>query len=201
MKINTQFYVERFAAIFIFTLIISGNFLAQLFPCKIQEALSHNTLVKHLFGYFFFFFFGILAIPELANISGMISSLALYLIFLINSKINYKFWISVFLLYAFIYTLHIVKNEYDSYLSNADTVLHDVELYQSRNYYIELTQNISMAFIVILTVIGFFVYMGEKKIQYGKTFNYRIFLLGNPSCHSSLKEIPFLQSLNIAFTK
>ena len=93
MKINTQFYVERFAAIFIFTLIISGNFLAQLFPCKIQEALSHNTLVKHLFGYFFFFFFGILAIPELANISGMISSLALYLIFLINSKINYKFWI------------------------------------------------------------------------------------------------------------
>jgi len=202
MEINTQFYVERFAAIFIFTLIISGNFLAQLFPCKIQEALSHNILVKHLFGFLTLFFFGILAIPELANISGMISGLVLYLVFLINAKTKYQFWIAVFLLYAFIYMLHIVKKEYDSYVSSKDTGLRDAELYKKRNYYIEIAQNISMCFIVILTTIGFFVYMGEKKLEYGKTFNYHTFFLGKPSCRSSSpKDIPFLHSLNIAFTK
>lgn len=199
---TTHFYVERFAAVFIFTLIISGNFLAQLFPCKIQEALVHNIFLKHIFGFLTLFFFGILAIPELANISGMISSLVLYVVFLINAKTKYQFWIAVFLLYALIYMLHIVNKEYDSYISQKTTGLSDIEIYKERSKYIEITQNISMIIIGILTAVGFFIYMGEKKLEYGKHFNYYTFLLGKPSCRGfNPKEISFSHALNIAFTK
>jgi predicted membrane protein len=202
MDISTQFFVERFAAIFIFTLIISGNFLAQLFPCKIQEALMHNIFIKHIFGFFTLFFFGILAIPELANIPGMISSLILYIIFLINAKTKYQFWIAVFLLYGFIYMLHIIKKEYDSYLSSETTKPQYIGIYKERNKYIEITQNISMGLIVILTTLGFLIYMGEKKIEYGNNFNYHTFLLGKPSCRSSSpKDVSFINALKVAFTK
>lgn len=197
---STQFYVERFSAIFIFTLIISGNFLAQLFPCKIQEALNHNIYIKHFFGFLTLFFFGIVAIPSLANISGMISSLILYLVFLINAKTKYQFWIAVFMLYAVIYLLHIVKKEYDTYIINENTSEYDKEKYEYRNKLIGVTQNVSIGFIILLTIVGFLVYMGEKKIEYSKNFNYHTFFLGKPSCRdSNPKDVSFLKALNAVF--
>ena len=79
---NNIVTIERLLAIFIFTLIISGNFLAQLFPCNIQKLLSNNILVKHLFGFLTLFFFGALAFPRLSkNIEGMFNTLILYVIF------------------------------------------------------------------------------------------------------------------------
>ena len=196
----TQFYIERFSAIFIFTLIISGNFLAQLFPCKIQEALNQNIYLKHFFGFMTLFFFGIVAIPSLANISGMISSLILYVIFLINAKTKYQFWIAVFMLYALIYLLHIVKKEYDSYIVNEETSDDDKKMYESRNVYIDTTQNLSMGLIVFLTVIGFLTYMGEKKLEYSKKFDYHTFFLGKPSCRdSNPKNVSMVQSLKAVF--
>lgn len=197
---STQFYVERFSAIFIFTLIISGNFLAQLFPCKIQEALHNNIYIKHFFGFLTLFFFGIVAIPSLANISGMISSLILYLVFLINAKTKYQFWIAVFMLYAVIYLLHIVKKEYDAYIINENTSEYDKEKYEYRNKLIGVTQNVSIGFIILLTIVGFLVYMGEKKIEYSKNFNYHTFFLGKPSCRdSNPKDVSFLKALNAVF--
>lgn len=199
---DTQFFVERFSAIFIFTLIISGNFLAQLFPCKIQEALTHNILLKHFFGFATLFFFGILAIPELANISGMISSIVLYIVFLINAKTKYQFWIAAFLLYSFIYFLHIVKKEYTSYIDNEDTSIDDAKMFESRNRYITIAQYISMVFISIFTLIGMIIYMGEKKNEYGNKFDYFTFFLGRPSCRgSNPKAISMLRAIEIAVTK
>ena len=200
--IDTKYYVERLGAVFIFTLIISGNFLAQLFPCKIQEALTENIFIKHIFGFFTLFFFGILAIPELANTSGMISSLVLYIVFLINAKTKYHFWIAVFLLYALIYMLHIINKEYSVYVSDKNTTKEDLEVYEQRAKYIEVTQNISLGLIGFLTLVGFLVYMGEKKNEYGKNFNYHTFFLGKPSCRgSNPNSISVLSALNIALTR
>ncbi len=200
--IDTKYYVERLGAVFIFTLIISGNFLAQLFPCKIQEALTENIFIKHIFGFFTLFFFGILAIPELANTSGMISSLVLYIVFLINAKTKYHFWIAVFLLYALIYMLHIINKEYSVYVSDKNTTKEDLEVYEQRAKYIEVTQNISLGLIGFLTLVGFLVYMGEKKNEYGKNFNYHTFFLGKPSCRgSNPNSISVLSAINIALTR
>lgn len=199
--LETQFFVDRISAIFVFTLIISGNFLAQLFPCRIQDALTHNIVIKHLFGFLTLFFFGIVAIPGLANISGMISSFFLYIIFLINAKTKYQFWIAVFILYAIIYLLHVVKKEYISYIENPNISEELSKRYVMQNYYIEKTQTISFGLIVLLTTVGFLVYMGEKKQEYKDSFDYKIFFLGKPYCKDSKikQEPPILKSLYNAF--
>lgn len=43
--------------IFILLLIISANYLADLFPCRLRELLENNIYVKHLFGYLTLLFF------------------------------------------------------------------------------------------------------------------------------------------------
>ena len=47
--------------IFIFILIVSANFLAETFPCKLQYQLRNNMLLKHTFGYFTMIFFVVLS--------------------------------------------------------------------------------------------------------------------------------------------
>ena len=47
--------------IFIFFLIISANFLAELFPCRLQYILRNNMVIKHLFGLFSMIFFVVLS--------------------------------------------------------------------------------------------------------------------------------------------
>lgn len=201
IKKDTQYNAELFSAIFIFILIISCNFLTQLFPCKVQYALKHNMMLKHVFGFFTLFFFGILAIPELANVSGMMTSLLLYLCFLINAKTKYEFWIAVVVLFAVIYMLHIVKREYDTYINDKSTPT-DNELYKKRNIYIESIQDVCMVFIVILTLLGMVIHLGEKKLEYGKKFKYSTFFLGKPVCNKIDEDnIDMMKALKAAFTK
>ena len=38
-------------SIFILFLIISTNYLGELFPCRVQKLLSQNVYLKHIFGY------------------------------------------------------------------------------------------------------------------------------------------------------
>jgi hypothetical protein len=47
--------------IFIFILIVSANFLAEIFPCRLQHLLRSNMLVKHIFGLFTMIFFVVLS--------------------------------------------------------------------------------------------------------------------------------------------
>ena len=61
-------------ALFIFVLIISGNFLADLFPCHIQNLMKNNIYMKHLFGFMILYFLTILTFPELKSIKGIISA-------------------------------------------------------------------------------------------------------------------------------
>ena len=98
------------------------------------------------------------------------------------------------MLYALIYLLHIVKKEYDSYIGDEEISEDDKKMYESRNVYIYATQNISMGLIVVLTAIGFLIYMGEKKLEYSKNFSYHTFFLGKPSCRMS-----FLRAKSLSF--
>jgi len=51
-KILSDENVEKSYALFIFILIIGGNFIAELFPCKIQNVLRNNIYMKHLLRFF-----------------------------------------------------------------------------------------------------------------------------------------------------
>ena len=53
--------------------------------------------------------------------------------------------------------------------------------------------------IIISTIIGVILYMGEKKIEYKNNFNYITFLLGKPKCKGKSPNVNFYNAFKHAF--
>ena len=83
--------------IFIFFLIISANFLAELFPCRLQYILRNNMVIKHLFGLFTMIFFVVLSsgIKNKNILKIMLTAFVLYIIFILITKCNINIFYQV----------------------------------------------------------------------------------------------------------
>ena len=117
-------YGRSAMAIFIFLLIISGNYLGNLFPCKVQEQFENNIYLKHFLGYFTLLFFVILTLPEKYDNEGnkipefrylneiIRICLFLYAFFLVLSKTPHYIWIVVFIITSMVYLLELKKTDF-----------------------------------------------------------------------------------------
>jgi len=175
--------------VFILVLIISANFLAQLFPCRVQEALNNNMLLKHFFGYLTLIFFVTLSSPlkdkKIEKI--IIQSFFLYFMFLLYSKTDLKIFILVFILLFIIYCLVLKKNEYE-----ADSV--NLENNKEKIENIITIINILTYISIILIIIGILSYLGQKKYEYKNDFSYIKFFFGKPSCKGNSPKLTFMNS-------
>lgn len=211
MDIRQTITETNIFTIFIFILIISGNFLA-LVPCKLQDELNNNMYVKHLFGLFTMIFFVTLAAPvKDKTISAVtLNSFLLYLLFILITKVHVKIfyviavllgstYITVLLKEADIGTINAnaaatdIKNndtmEQSNEQSNEDAILtNQLKIYDSIIFY-------SYIFILLLTFIGVLAYMGEKKLEYKKNFRYVTFFLGKTVCKHSTSNIDMIKAL------
>ena len=174
--------------IFIFFLIISANYLGQLYPCKIQDAFSNNIYLKHLFGFLTLLFFVLLAEPNIASsFSNTISkSFFLYVIFLILMNTNIRFFICAITSLATIYLISIKKRD------TLTPIQHHI-------WYNHVNDALYIAFGIFIS-IGFLIYMGEKKIEYKNKFNYLTFVFGKPICKGFSPTTKYMDSLFAAFT-
>lgn len=196
--LDTYGFNHKLIAIFIFVLIISNNYLKELFPCKVQRIFNDNIIVKQILGYLTLVFFVALTIPELSKSKELPSiTLIIYLWFLIMTKTHYIFWFTIFGLLGIVYILDIYeksqvtldKDKIGETLTSSD---HEQSIIQTN---IISVKYIIIFVIMILTVIGFLIYMGSKKIQYGNRFNYNTFLFGKPTCDSTIVQKHSLYTL------
>jgi hypothetical protein len=188
-------------SLFILILIISANFLAQLFPCRLQRVLHNNIYIKHIFAFLTLVFFVILTAPlqdtSLNNI--FIKSFIVYIWFLIIMKTDKYFFLLLLLLLGIIYILLLKQNEYNSSLENKDISSENKLLYtQNLNNIIDINNKL---FIItfILTIIGFMLYMGEKKCEYKHKFNYLKFIFGQPQCRYKSPPINYIKAIQCIF--
>ena len=196
--------------IFIFILIISGNFMA-LVPCKLQDELNNNMYVKHLFGLFTMIFFVTLAAPvKDKTISAVtFNSFLLYLLFILITKVHVKLFYVIAGLLGTTYIAVLLK-EADLDKINANASATDVKnndtMEQSNKQaekviltnQLKIYDNVifySYIFILLLTIIGVLAYMGEKKIEYKKNFKYVTFFLGKTVCKHSSSNIDMIKAL------
>ena len=196
--------------IFIFILIISGNFMA-LVPCKLQDELNNNMYVKHLFGLFTMIFFVTLAAPvKDKTISAVtLNSFLLYLLFILITKVHVKIFYVIAVLLGSTYITVLLK-EADIGTINANASATDVKnndnMEQSNenpknvilNNQLKIYDNIifySYILILLLTFIGVLAYMGEKKLEYKKNFKYVTFFLGKTVCKHSTSNIDMIKAL------
>lgn len=181
-SINDYNIIARMSAVFILILMISGNYLGEILPCKVQTILSNNLLFKHIAGFFTLIFFVTLSIPELKEPNYILKySAFIYLLFFITSKTYYIFWFAIFILIGFIYLLDIYEEYYNKNKKKNNDNLN--KLNQEINSINQLKYILSYI-VSFLTIIGFFTYLGLKKLEYGKDFSYYKFLFEMPSCVS-----------------
>lgn len=180
--LNTKF-LDKIITVFILVLIICGNYLGQLFPCRVQQMFSNNNYLKHILGYLTLLFFAITTLPELNYLKSgfgafsdfMLNSLILYIWFIFMSKNHYVFWFITFGLAGCMYLIYLYET---TEKNNSEK---DNKKYETSKVLITTKKTIGIT-ILISTIIGFLVYMGAKKEEYGSKFNYITFLFGKPSC-------------------
>tara|TARA_Y100000022_G_C13219317_1_gene361534 strand:- start:472 stop:1059 length:588 start_codon:yes stop_codon:yes gene_type:complete len=162
-------------SIFVFVLILSGNYLGELFPCRVQSLFSNSMFVKHALGFLTLLFFVTLTIPEIKKQPYLIGNTSLiYLWFIVMSKCYYTIWFLIFGIIGTIYLLRMYKENLEKE-GITESEKKKVEIINTTNKYLTIVSLIS-------TVIGFLIYMGAKKIEYKKKFNYFDFILGKPRC-------------------
>jgi hypothetical protein len=98
---------------FVFILIISANFLAEIFPCGLQDLLRNNMIIKHTFGFFTMIFFVVLSHKNKnRNIYDNIkNSLGLYLIIIIISRCEIHIFYIILIFLGITYIVNILKHD------------------------------------------------------------------------------------------
>lgn len=180
----------------ILSLLMSANYLGELFPCQVQAVFSKNMVVKHILGFLSLMFFVVLTRPNLYTSSNFVYvSVLLYGFFMFLSKLNYIIWFLVFGIFAIIYISHVYlsqiesENQINRSKIGDNTVSPDADDKMPTQNITEKIETIKtmqkyLLFTVFpITLVGFIHYLGEKKIEFGNNrFNYTQFLFGKPKC-------------------
>lgn len=179
--------------VFVLFLIIASNYIGELFPCKVQDSLIHNIFFKHIICFLTLLFFVVLtdiSDDKKSTKQIFIQSIQLYVVFLILIRTNKLFFPICLLLLGTIYVIQLYKKYEDNDKEENSEKIKMV--IKNINYYLYIL------FFVTL-VLGFIIYMGEKKIEYKDKFKYVTFIFGKPSCRGKSPSTNLLDSFFAAF--
>ena len=173
--------VENYKGIFIFYMIISANFLSNIFGCTTQKLFSKNILVKHIIGFLTLFFFVALLDDDKSNTNTkktdeyiffkkLGASIILYFVFILSSRLK-GIYFNVFLIMigiTYLLTNYIQSLDEDKF-ENRINIISKIALWIGRTS-------------LIVLVLGFILYYIEKKKEYKSEFKLKTFILGNLTC-------------------
>lgn len=185
-------------------LLISANFLASTLSCSAQRLFGENMLMKHMLGFFTLYFFVTLTETHSATPQSLSSklgfSLVTYVWFLIASKMTPKLWIGTTLMLLIVFLLYLEIAEFErTKLTKTTDEQANIDK-QIEN--MKTAQTVLVAFSIFTTLLGFLSYLGEKKAEYGRTFTYKTFIFGKPTCKGDepgQRQLSFVESLKSAF--
>jgi hypothetical protein len=173
--INSFISNAPYNSLFIIYLLISCNFLAQLFSCQLQNILKNHMYVKHIVGFLTMLFCIILVDSNIQKenkyFEGFIYAIIFYIWFWITTKTNLYISLNVIVLFLIIYLLQLYKN----------TLIND----QDNETIKEKISNLQIFIVIIaiiVSIIGFIMYYLEKKEEYKDNWNYANFLIGTIDC-------------------
>ncbi len=180
-------------SIFIFVLLISCSFLVQLFPCRLQYELNENIYLKHLFALFTMFFFVILLAPLEDKRFIVLKSVAMYILFVLITKVEYKIFILIIVL-LFISYIVVLQKELQK---KKNETLEEHERRETKMY--DQINLVVYFIVIILILIGVAIFMGEKKMEYKNKFNYITFFFGKVKCAKNLQKHTYSNALKHLF--
>tara|TARA_B110000444_G_scaffold244888_1_gene264765 strand:- start:604 stop:1167 length:564 start_codon:yes stop_codon:yes gene_type:complete len=166
-----------YEAFFAFYLIISSNYLGELFGCKFREFLSSNMIIKHILGIFTFGFLVILSSIDFEEenviYNGILLTIILYIWFLLSTKTHVYITLIIVILF---FVMYVISNRI-KYLKNKKKSTEKLEVI---NRYILIITG-------VITIFGVINYGYLKKLELNKRnekFNLLSFLIGNNKCRN-----------------
>lgn len=168
----TDIFVGIPTSIFVLYLILSANFLVNLFSCKAQTTFFNNMWLKHLLGFMTLYFFVVLTDKESKYSNSpknqMLFAIVCYIVFVLSSRMDHQWWVVFICLLCIIYIIEIYKNHHT-------TTEEDKVIYNKYQIYL-------VSVLLVILVIGFIIYLGKKRIEYGKKFDMTTFIVGKTKC-------------------
>ncbi len=178
-------------------LVISGNYLGNLFGCRTQQLFRESMWMKHILGLFTTYFLIVLSTPpegygatETIALSGII-----YVWFFLTTKMHVKFWIPMILAVLAAYFMYVYKKQ----TLPAQPTENEKAAVAAKSETIQKAQQVSIGFAIFLTLLGVLAYFGEKRLEYGKDFSAWTFWTGVPECRFATPSVPIQKSLMAAF--
>ena len=166
-----------YEAFFALYLIISSNFLGELFSCKFREFLSSNMIIKHLLCIITFGFLVILAGIDLDDENVYYNGILLTIIFYIWFVLSTRTHVYITLIIVSLFFVMYIINYRVKYLKEKNKPTKKIELI---NKYILIATG-------IITVFGVINYGYLKKIELnkrGEKFSLIKFLIGKVKCRN-----------------
>lgn len=160
--------------VFLLILAIAGGFTAETLGCRSRKLLRNNMIAKHIVSFFILYFsIGIFSKKQVHPHQTFKTTVAIYSLFILFSRMNIYFTISVFLLLA---SNYVIWNYIDYFKSQKDDTLKDKieKLTKLQNYIFYI--------ILILIPIGFTMYAREQYGVYKKEWSTIKFLFGTTDC-------------------
>jgi hypothetical protein len=147
-------------------------------------------LLRHVIAFVGIIFIAVLSDSDVNDLSDIppiiVSCVFIYVWFLISSKMTANWWIPLILLLTGLYVINyyrehvaVLTKDVDSYLDYAEYAIFSIS--------------------ALITLFGFIIYIGEKKIDYRGKFDYSTFILGTPTCKGTPSKASYWDSLKAAF--
>lgn len=160
--------------LFAFYLLVFCNFTPEVIGCKMQHLLRQNMLAKHLLSLLLLFFLIVLVQEDLAEkqIPYLILFTTLvYAWFILTTRSPLYITFAVLILLLIIYIMGTLSKRYRDDPSK--------EAYVNR---LELAQRTMTVFAFLISLIGFSIYVAEKRLEYGDSFSWVEFIAGTKTC-------------------
>ena len=155
-------------ALFLFIFILLGKHVSELLACSISNIINTHFLVKHMIG-FFILYTTLISVEKKEDLFVLfIKTIILYIWFIIITKTTRRINISIIIIllityFIYLYNERLKKKTKNIYNNNLIKIL---TVYEKYIIYIVAT----------LSIFGFIVYIGEKKIDFKNNFSWIDFL-------------------------
>jgi hypothetical protein len=182
-----EFALSAAKYIFVLYVIVSGNFLANTFGCRVQDALNNSMILKHLLGYMTMLFFVVLVDEKTGTGPHyqIFMTMLLYLAFVLTTRVEYKYWKIFIGLLCVNYILQV-------YRQHESTTEKDKESLQK-------AQRVLLGAATVVVLGGTLVYFARKRLEYGSKFDITTFFLGKTTCAFTKTEATFKDDLAALF--
>ena len=178
---NNEKYIKLISSLAIFLFIIGGNYVGDLYSCKLRKLFNDSMISKHIIGYFILLLFVGITQEELDVKQKMAFSGFLYTMFIIIMRAPY--YISLLSGIAII-IMYLIELYITDLRKINDTA--SIELYKRIN------ENL-FAITLVSSLVGIIIFVRQMKLKYKDKFSIYNFLVGSrdQECFSESDNIPY----------